>query len=87
MKSKKETIESILNNTTKIYLGKVGCMCGCLGSYAEDGDGAFKSRMNKIKKLIADEPENKVIIENGYYVYVEFVTDAGTTKCMAAYTD
>jgi translation initiation factor IF-3 len=65
-----------VEKVAKVYSGKIGCMCGCLGKYSynenvehEDWQGAVNVRTVKmfVKQLMSD-PETKY--ENDY-MYVE----------------
>jgi len=65
-----------VEKVAKVYSGKIGCMCGCLGKYSynenvehEDWQGAVNVRTVKmfVKQLMSD-PETKY---EGDYMYVE----------------
>jgi len=65
-----------VEKVAKVYSGKIGCMCGCLGKYSynenvehEDWQGAVNVRTVKmfVKQLMSD-PETKYEED---YMYVE----------------
>jgi hypothetical protein len=65
-----------VEKVAKVYSGKIGCMCGCLGKYSynenvehEDWQGAVNVRTVKmfVKQLMSD-PETKYEDD---YMYVE----------------
>lgn len=54
-----------LEQVTKVYSGKPGCMCGCLGKYYEAGSAMAK----KVVRLINEH--NGRIEENGEWAEVQ----------------
>ena len=65
-----------LNNVEKVYSGKIGCMCGCLGKYSynagakhEDWQGKENVRSVKIMFNKVMKDPNKIV--EGNVVYVE----------------
>lgn len=50
----------------RIYTGREGCRCGCLGNYFEMGSIGYKRALNKFQRLV-DSPDVKV--ESGDDVY------------------
>jgi hypothetical protein len=67
-----------ISKVAKVYSGKIGCMCGCLGKYSynegvqrEDWQGAVSVRSVKImaKKVMSDPRAN--FNESSEYVFVE----------------
>ena len=67
-----------ISKVAKVYSGKIGCMCGCLGKYSynegvqhEDWQGAVSVRSVKImaKKVMSDPRAN--FDESSEYVFVE----------------
>jgi hypothetical protein len=67
-----------ISKVAKVYSGKIGCMCGCLGKYSynegvlhEDWQGAVSVRSVKImtKKVLSDPRAN--FDESSQYVFVE----------------
>lgn len=69
------------------YNGKVGCMCGCMGTYNDDSQSrTFKMAITKINKVIAmteQEREQAGIeldIEEGNYAYI-----STGNRCTAVY--
>jgi len=68
-----------ISKVAKVYSGKIGCMCGCLGKYSynegvphEDWQGAVSVRSVKImaKKVLSDPRAN--FDESSEYVFVEY---------------
>lgn len=66
-----------LENVTKAYSGKVGCMCGCNGDYAyavtPDHDWQGEINLNKVKtryNKVMKDPNKKVDLDANC-VYVE----------------
>jgi len=67
-----------ISKVAKVYSGKIGCMCGCLGKYSynenvahEDWQGSVSVRSVKImtKKVLSDPRAN--FNESSEYVFVE----------------
>ena len=69
------------SNIVKVYSGKIGCMCGCLGKYSYTADGAKNfgpgynvddSVNERSVKIIAGKVLNNPAAEReGDYVFVE----------------
>jgi len=72
----------IVSNIEKVYSGRIGCMCGCLGKYSynegvarEDWQGTVNVRSVKIlAKKVLTHPNVK--IEDNY----AFVEEAGRIR-------
>jgi len=67
-----------ISNIARVYNGKCGCMCGCLGKYSynegvthEDWQGVVSVRSVKImaKKVLSNP--NVKFDKDGEYAYVE----------------
>lgn len=67
-----------ISNIAKVYTGKIGCMCGCLGKYSynegvarEDWQGPVNVRSVKIiaGKVLRNPNANRT--ESQDYVFVE----------------
>ena len=67
-----------ISNIAKVYSGKIGCMCGCLGKYSynegvdrEEWQGAVNVRSVKIiaGKVLRNPNANRT--ESQEYVFVE----------------
>ncbi len=56
-----------LNKPVKrIYTGREGCRCGCLGNYFEIGSLGYKRALSKFQRLV-DSPDVKVESEDKVY--------------------
>jgi len=81
-----------VNRIVKVYNGRIGCMCGCLGKYSYTADGAknhgpgydvtdsINERSVRImaKKILANP---NVVFENDY----AFVEDRVSNRMQAIY--
>ena len=81
-----------VNRIVKVYNGRIGCMCGCLGKYSYTADGAknhgpgydvtnsINERSVRImaKKILANP---RVVFENNY----AFVEDRVGNRMQAIY--
>jgi len=81
-----------VNRIVKVYNGRIGCMCGCLGKYSYTADGAknhgpgydvtdsINERSVRImaKKILANP---RVVFENDY----AFVEDRVSNRMQAIY--
>jgi len=81
-----------VNRIVKVYNGRIGCMCGCLGKYSYTADGAknhgpgydvtdsINERSVRImaKKILANP---NVVFENNY----AFVEDRVSNRMQAIY--
>ena len=85
MNNIKETLQKITtDDVLKVYSGKLGCMCGCLGRYyvtAERREEAGKKRgytyedrdvsrkmVNKVLRLL--QADERTAIQDGYIVHI-----------------
>lgn len=49
---------------TRAYNGKVGCMCGCLGTYSEPNTKATAMRINRLNKLLATQDYDALYVSD-----------------------
>lgn len=55
---------------TRTYNGKVGCMCGCLGTYSGPNTKATKMRVSRLNKLLTTQDYDAIYV-NKEWVSIE----------------
>lgn len=73
---KRDLSKLTVANIDRVYSGKHGCMCGCLGNYYESG-----RMLTKVLNIL--KADSRAVVQDGYIIHVKddlVCRDAGNNR-------